>query len=181
MRKMLSYNYWLIIISWCCFLNNLSVLAIIFSLCACALLISVKWRINCWRMCFVCVLSYLIIYAVLFCSTIPFFFSKLYIFLAIICINLAFTNERLYLLKSKYLNSYFVIMLFCFLVSLIISLLLKDDLYSIFTKKNLYILICLVFLPYLVPMVICLTYKKVLSNKKRCLSKTYHKHLLKVD
>lgn len=166
MRKKLLYNYWLIIISWCCFLNNFALLAIIFSLCACALSLVVKWRINYWRMCFVCVLSYLLIYAVLIDSTIPFFFPKLFIFLAIICLNLAITNERLYLMKSKYLSFFCVFMALSIFILLIIAIALPNNLYSIFTKKNLYTLICLVFLPYLVPLSICLLYKKISINKK---------------
>ena len=164
MRRKLIYNYWLMIIAWCMFLNRLTLLAIILGLGACAMLVTIDRRINYWRMCFVSVISYVMISFLLIRSNIPYFFSKVYIFLAVICLNLAFTNERLYLFKSKYLKPFLLVMLIGISVLSIIAYLLPNSLYTLFSKSSLYMMICLIFLPYIVCLSYCLVYKWLIKN-----------------
>ena len=165
MRKKLIYNYWLIIISWCMFLNDYTLLAILLGLIACLLLIKINRRINYWRMSFLSVISYCVISFFLPRSNVLYFFPKLHIFLAIICINLAFTFERSYLFKSKYLKPFLLFMVMSLSVLSIIVLVLPNDLYTIFTKNSLYIMISLILFPYLVPLTGIIIYKEIRNHK----------------
>lgn len=161
MRKKLLYNYWLIIISWCMFLNDLFMVAFIFNLIACLMLITINRRINYWRMAFVSLILYVGLSIVLPRTNVPLFFPNIYPFLALLSINSAFTFERLYLLKSKYIKPFLVFMLTCLSVLSIILVLLPAYNYTIFTKSSLCIMIGLIFLPYLIPIAYCLAYKKI--------------------
>lgn len=164
MRRKLIYNYWLIIISWCMFLNDNILLAVIACLGAIALLLSNRKKINYWRMCFLSILSYTTISFILSRSSIPYFFPKLYYFLAFICLDMALTNEHLYLFKSKYLRPFVIMLIISLVVLSIMVIVLPNDLYTLFTKKNLFMMVNLIFLPYLASIVVCIIYK---ANKKR--------------
>ena len=165
MRKKLIYNYWLIIIAWCMFLNDLTLLAILCGLLACGMLVYINRRVNYWRMAFVTILSYVTISLFLLRFNISYFFPKIHVFLAVISLDLSLTNERLYLFKSKYLKPFLAIMLMSLSVLSIIVLVLPNDLYTLFTKPRLFAMICLIFLPYLVPMMICICSKELLYRK----------------
>lgn len=167
MRKKLIYNYWLIIIAWCMFLNDLTLLAIICGLLACGMLVYINRRVNYWRMAFATILSYVAISLFLLRFNISYFFPRIHIFLAVISLDLSLTNERLYLFKSKYLKPFLAIMLISLSVLSIIVLVLPNDLYTLFTKPSLYAMICLIFLPYLVPMSICICRKEVLYKNTK--------------
>lgn len=170
MKRLLIYNYWLIIVSWCLFLNDLTLLAILTSFAACALMVLINREINYWRMCFLSVFSYVTVSFFLSMSNIPYFFEKIYLFLAVISIDLALTSERLYLFKSKYLKPFLVCMLISVSVLSIIVVILPNSLYTIFTKDSLFIMIGLMFLPYLITLAICICYKdykKVIKNKRK--------------
>lgn len=147
MKRLLIYNYWLLIISWCLFLNDLTLLAIVLCLGGCVILMKINRRINYWRMAFLSVISYVTISFFLSMSNIPYFFPKLYIFLAVTCLDLAFTFERMYLFKSKYLRPFLVFMLLGISVLSLITILLPNSLYTLFTKDSLFIMIGLMFLP----------------------------------
>ena len=147
MKRLLIYNYWLLIISWCLFLNDLTLLAIVLCLGGCVILMKINRRINYWRMAFLSIISYVTISFFLSMSNIPYFFPKLYIFLAVTCLDLAFTFERMYLFKSKYLRPFLVFMLLGISVLSLITILLPNSLYTLFTKDSLFIMIGLMFLP----------------------------------
>lgn len=147
MKRLLIYNYWLLIISWCLFLNDLTSLAIVLCLGGCVILMKINRRINYWRMAFLSIISYVTISFFLSMSNIPYFFPKLYIFLAVTCLDLAFTFERMYLFKSKYLRPFLVFMLLGISVLSLITILLPSSLYTLFTKDSLFIMIGLMFLP----------------------------------
>lgn len=147
MKRLLIYNYWLLIISWCLFLNDLTSLAIVLCLGGCVILMKINRRINYWRMAFLSIISYVTISFFLSMSNIPYFFPKLYIFLAVTCLDLAFTFERMYLFKSKYLRPFLVFMLLGISVLSLITILLPNSLYTLFTKDSLFIMIGLMFLP----------------------------------
>ena len=166
MRKILIYNYWLIIVAWCMFLNDLTLLAVILGLLACLMLVLIKRKINYWRMSFISLISYVIISLILLRTNVPYFFPKLYIFLAIICLNLAFTFERMYIIKSNYLKPFFAVMLVSVIVLSLITLLLPNSLYTIFTKNSLFIMISIIFLPSLVSVAFCICYKDIKNGEK---------------
>lgn len=164
MKKLLIYNYWLIIVSWCMFLNDLTLLAIVLGLGANIMLLLFARRINYWRMGFLSLISYITISFFLPRSNVTYFFPKLYIFAAIICLNLAFTAERLYLFKSKCLKPILVTMLLCVSVLSIIVLVLPNSLYTMFTKNSLFVMISLIILPYLIPLVGIIVYKDIRNH-----------------
>ncbi len=161
MRRKLIYNYWLIIIAWCMFLNDLITLSIVCGLLACGMLVYINRRVNYWRMSFVTILAYVTVSFFLLRFNISYFFPKIHLFLAVISLDLSLTNERLYLFKSKYLKPFLAIMLISLSVLSIIVLVLPNDLYSLFTKPSLFAMICLIFLPYLVPLTICICRKEM--------------------
>lgn len=169
MKKKLIYNYWLIIIAWCMFLNDLTLLATLLGFGGIALLMTINRRINYWRLSFLSVILYVTISVFLSMSNIPYFFPKLYIFLAVVCLDAAFTFERLYLFKSKYIVPFLVTMLMSLSVLSIVAFALPGDLYTLFTKASLYILILVIFLPYLVTLSLCFVCKYIknaIKNKK---------------
>lgn len=170
MKKKLIYNYWLIIIAWCMFLNDLTLLATLLGLGGIALLMTINRRINYWRLSFLSVILYVTISTFLSMSNIPYFFEKLYVFLAVICLDAAFTFERLYLFKNKYIVPFLVIMLISLCVLSIVAFALPSDLYTLFTKTSLYILILIIFLPHMTALSVCFVYKYV---KNTILSKKY--------
>lgn len=147
MKRLLIYNYWLLIISWCLFLNDLTLLAIVLCLGGCAILIRINRKLNYWRMAFLSVISYVAISFFLSMSNIPYFFPKLYIFLAVVCLDLACTFERMYLFKSKCLKPFLMFMLLSVTVLSLITIILPNNLYTLFTKDSLFIMIGLIFLP----------------------------------
>ena len=167
MRKKLVYNYWLITIAWCMFLNDLIGLAMLCGLAGCMMMICINRRINYWRTAFIAVLSYFAISLFLPRTNIAYFFPDIVLFLAVISLDLSLTNERLYLFKSKYLKPFLVTMLISLSVLSIVAIILPNSLYTVFTKSSLYIMICLIFLPYLIPLISCLAFKKIWNHNMR--------------
>lgn len=163
MRRILIYNYWLLTIAWCMFLNDYVVLSILLGLLGSAILVFMKRRVNYWRMSFISVISYITIFLILSMSNIPYYFDKIYIFLAIICLNLALTIERLRLFKIKYIQPFLVIMLIGMIVLSIIACILPSSLYTLFTKNSLYIMIGIIFLPHIASISICIAYKQLIK------------------
>ena len=161
MNRKLTYNYWLMIVAWCMFLNGYNLLANMFGIAACAVLSTMSKRINYWRMCFVTLIIFVTISLLLINSNISYFFPKLYYFLAFICLDMALTNEHLYLFKSKYLKPFLIVIAIDLVVLSLIVLVLPADLYSLFTKKSLFLMICLIFLPYLISIAICIASKQI--------------------
>lgn len=167
MRKKLIYNYWLILSAWCLFLNDLTLVAIVLCLGGCALLVSIKRRINYWRLCFLSVTLYVTIAVFLSFSSVSYFFPKLYIVFAFISLDLALTFERMYFIKNKYLLPFLIEVIFGMIVLSVVAVLLPASNYSIFTKNNLFVMIYLIFLPCMAPILGCLAYKNIKSRTKK--------------
>lgn len=151
------------------FLNDLTLLATLLGLGGIALLMTINRRINYWRLSFLSVIVYVTISVFLKMSNIPYFFPKLYIFLAVVCLDAAFTFERLYLFKSRYIKPFLIMMLISLSVLSIIAFLLPGNLYTIFTKISLYMLILIIFLPHLTALTLCFAFKyakKMIVNTK---------------
>lgn len=164
MKKILIYNYWLMIVAWCMFLNDYILLAILLGLIGCVLLLIINRKIDYWRMSFMSVISYVIISFILLNSSVSYFFPKLYMFLAIISLDSAFTFERLYLYKVKYLLPFLMVMVISATVLSIIALILPSSLYTIFTKTNLLLMINFIYSPFLIPLVGLVAYKKIRNH-----------------
>ena len=167
MNKKLTYNYWLMIVAWCMFLNDYVLFAIIFSLAACVVLSTLNKRINHLRMCLVGLIAYVTISIFLKDSNVSYFFPKLSPFVACICLNCSLTFEHLYLLKSKYVLPYLLVMIISVSVLSIITMILPNSSYSIFTKKSLYLMESLIFQPYLIPCAYVFAYKKIWNHNRR--------------
>lgn len=161
MKMKLICNYWLMIIAWCMFLNDFTLLATVLVIGACVMLIVMRRRINYWRFGFVSIVIYCVICFVLYKRNIPLYFPNIYLFLAAVSLNASLTFERINLFKSRSLRPILTIMFIMFSVLSLISVILPNDLYTLFTKTSLIVMICLIFLPYFVPLIICLVYKYV--------------------
>lgn len=167
MNRKLTYNYWLMIVAWCMFLNGYNLLANMFGIAACAVLSTMSKRINHWRMCFVGLIIFVIISFLLINSNISYFFPKLSGFLVTICINCSLTFEYMYLLKSKFIVPYLLVMVVSMSVLSIITMVLPNSSYSLFTKRSLYIMELVIFLPYLIPCAYVYSYKKIWNKYRR--------------
>lgn len=163
MKRKLIYNYWLIIVSWCMFLNGYTWLSVLLVLLACFMLVAIKRRLNYWRMSFTSVLSYVLISFILSRTNIIYFFPKLYFFTAVICLDLALTLERTYLFKAKYLTPFVTIMAISISVLSLIVIFLPEELYSLFSKSSLITMIYVIFLPYLVMNAYVIGYKNIMK------------------
>lgn len=160
MKTRLTYNYWLMIVAWCMFINGYNLLAVLFALCASITLLSLKRRINYWRLISLSIITFNIITFILSKTNILFYFDNLLSLLFMVCINAFITNEYLYLFKVNYLYSYLLFMAVGMIIFIVVVILLPKNLYTLFTKGSLYIMVCLIFMPYLIPMMCCLINKK---------------------
>lgn len=167
MRRILTYNYWLIIIAWCMFLNGYNLLANTFGIVACAVLPIINKRINHWRMYCVGLIIYVTILIFLKNSNVLFFFPKLSVFLAIVSLNASLTSEYQYLLRSRFIIPYLLVMVVSMSVLSIITMVLPNSSYSLFSKRSLYLMECIIFLPYLIPCIYIYTYKKIWNHNRR--------------
>ena len=152
MKMIVIRNYWLMIISWCLFLNGKENLALILGGLACIYILINRKDISAYRVVLLGLVMFILSCITLLSSNIPYFFPKLHILLMIVSINTAIANEYI----SSYKNSFILPVLFISLVSILISLLLvmilPDILYSLFTKRSLLIMVSFIFLPYTIPL-----------------------------
>lgn len=152
MKMLVIRNYWLMIISWCLFLNGKEILGILIGAIGCIYLLLFKDSINCYRILLIGFLMFVISCLILIPSNIPYFFSKLHILLMVISIDTAITNEYLYLFKNKFILPILLICLSTIIISSLLIIVLPDSLYSLFTKASLFKMLAFIFLPYLLPL-----------------------------
>ncbi len=164
MKRLLIYNYWMMIFAWCMFLNGWSLFGTVLGLLTGAILLVVKSEADPWRIVAVGVLMYCPILLALNFSKIPLFFSGSYFFLAAVCLNTAVVNEYLYLFRVKVIIPFLVIMLISISVLTILITILPSELYTLFGKPNLYLMDAFIFLPYLIPAAACVIYKTCLLH-----------------
>lgn len=168
MKRLLIYNYWLVIIAWCLFLNDYIILPMLLGLGGCAILVFMKRRFNVWRIGCLSMVIYITISFILSLTNIPYYFSKFYVFLAIVCLNLALTFERISLFKNKYLMPFLMTMIISMVILSIVAAIVPDSLYSLFTKNSLFLMINIIFLPQILAIVVSIMskqIKKALNNK----------------
>lgn len=167
MNRKLTYNYWLMIVAWCMFLSGYNLLANMFGLAACAVLSTINKKINHWRLGLVGLIIYATISLFLLDSNISYFFPKLSAFLATVCLNCSLTYQYLYLLKSRFILPYLLVMVVSVSILSIITMVLPNSSYSLFTKKSLYTMESFIFLPYLIPCAYIYSYKKIWNHYRR--------------
>ena len=159
MKRLLIYDYWMMIFAWCMYLNGWSLFGTAAGILASAVLLMVKSEADPWRIAAVGALMYCPILIVLNTSKIPFFFSGSHLFLAAVCFNTAVVNEYLYLFRVRYIMTIMVVMFTGMSVLTILIAVLPSELYTLFGKANLYLMDVFIFLPYLIPAAICVFYK----------------------
>lgn len=160
MRMKLTYNYWLMMLAWVMFINDHCLLALSSGLFACVVLLSMRKRINLWRMSCLSLISYSAVLLTFSGTNILYYFPKLPLFMFVICANSLMTHEYLYLFKPKFLYPYLLFVIVGVSVFSMTVVLLPNSSYTLFTKRSLYLMVCLIFLPYLIPMMCCLFRKR---------------------
>ena len=165
MKKVLIRNYWLMMISWCLFLNNKETLAIIIAMMACVYLLLVKSEVNYLSIILIGLLMFVANCSILFISYIPYYFPKLHLLLMVVCFNTAIAYQHLNMYKNKFILPILsLISIGMFILSGLIVI-LPDYLYTIFSKRNLFIMEAFIFLPYLIPLV-CIAIKNAFGYKE---------------
>ena len=161
MKKIYIINCWLMIASWCLFLNGLQLPACLLGLiCSCYLLMS-KSEVDIWRTAAVTLGMFILALTVLLSCNITYFFPKLTFFIPIVCLNAAIANEYLYMLNKRFVLLITIFAIISISVLSIIIVIVPDELYSLFTKRNLFMMAFLIFLPYLLPMLLSYVFRTI--------------------
>lgn len=163
MKKILLVNYYLVLLGWFFFLNDLALLAILVTIGACAIALGFGSRFHYWRLVSVAFLTNSLISFFLKNSGIPIYFPKLDYFLLTISINNAIVNEYMHKSKKEFLGYIVAIDLGLIVFSSFLIKILPNDMYTIFTKDNLILMILFIFAPYFVSSAICL-FKKLFKE-----------------
>ena len=154
MKKILILEFWIMMLVWSLYLNNICFLGIIFLIMGIILAIKTIRNIEYWRFFFV--FSTTLLFSILLC----FYEENVEIvFLLFISLNSAYIDELFYKLKEKNLRSLFIIVFTCFLVFLIIAILIPYSPLLPNYKRDLFINIGLIFVPLITFMGICLIQK----------------------
>ena len=164
MKRILIYDYWMMIVAWCMFLNGWSLFGIAFGSLTGTILLLVKSEADPWRIAAVSLLMYCPILIMLNISKIPFFFGGSHLFLAAVCFNTAALNEHLYRFRVRYIISILAVMFTGMSVLTVLIAVLPSQLYTLFGKANLYLMDAFIFLPYLIPAAVCVIYKTCLLH-----------------
>ncbi len=169
MKNSLLVNYWLVILSWCLFLNDYIVLSLLVMLGSIVYIICILSHINLWRCGFVLsanILWFLFLGRV---SSIGSFFPEISLFGFFFAVNNALFTELVNSSRARDIYpSYLILACVAVFVSLIALFVPEYD-YSLFTKMNLYLLITYIFSSYLFENTVVLVYKElhIVSLKKR--------------
>ncbi|MBQ6492653.1 MAG: hypothetical protein IJI92_02135 [Erysipelotrichaceae bacterium] len=153
MKKILIRDYWLIIVSWCIFLEGHDVLAAIIVSAASAVVLSVRSEVNRWRMAAMTLGSFMAVKMILDSGNIPYYFPDLYPFMALIVFNAAAVNECLYNLRYRHVLPILTVCLIAYAIISLIIVIVPQENYSIFSKASLYTMSAFIFLPYLLPLI----------------------------
>ena len=148
MRKMYYLNYLFVLLAWCLFLNDLSILGILILAIYSLYLLKYSNYFNIWRVISLTCIWSIIIQFTLSLSNISIFFPKIVLFMCLISFNNALFFEMLNNIKKDDIYLTYITTCLLLFVFLAIGIILPDSLYSIFTKTSLYTMICFIFLPY---------------------------------
>lgn len=164
MKKILVGNYWLIIVSWCLFLNGMELLAIILSLSTTVYLLLRKSEVDVWRICAISLMMFMLGIMILISTNILYFFPKLNILFTIMCLNSATVHEHLYKLRKESIMPMMLLAMISVAVLSFLIVILPEELYTIFGKRSLFLMEVLIFLPYLIPMLYVYAYKSIKNS-----------------
>ena len=163
MKKTLIGNLWLMIVAWCMYLNGFALIAMLIGISG-TLILMIRCEADHKRCIILFVILYGLVLSELHTGTIPYFFPDLYMFMAIVIINAAATNEYYYAIRNKsVLPMLSVILVACAVLSLVIFIVPDAD-YSLFKKSNLFLMESFIFLPYLLPMLYSYAYKWLIGR-----------------
>ena len=156
-------NSWLVMFIWGVYLNGYGIIALLLGLIGTGLLLFVKGEVNYRRIIAVSIISYMVLIGVLFHSNIPYFFPDLHIFMSVIVLDAAVTNEYLYRVRKKIILQMLSLILAAYAMLSILIVILPDASYTIFSKNSLFLMESFIFLPYLLPLAYALAYRNFRS------------------
>ena len=160
MKKVLSINFILIILSWALFIDH-HTLAAFFLLFLTDIYLYLKTRdINIFRTIIIYLLSFSSLYLFFKMSNLISFYPLFDTFIFILAINLSLSIEALLKTKIESIYQFYLIAMSLFVAFMALTIVIPDYLYSLFSKLNIYSLIVLIFLPYCIEMTIILLYKE---------------------
>ena len=160
MKMILIINYWLMMASWCMFLNGYLVVALLLGLAGIILLMFGKKRINYFRLAILTIFIHSLALVFTYSYNIPYFFPKLELFISFMSLNGALSYEHLINAKKSTILPILFVMLLITISLLVLIAFVPADLYSIFGKNRLFMMESLIFLPYLIPVIISLLVKE---------------------
>ena len=165
MKRRLIREYWLILVAWCAYLNDWKIMAYMMILAATGYALVIRCEADHWHIAAICISCYSVMMAVLFASNIPYFYPDLHIFLAMIALDSALTNEYLIRLKKRFIFPLMLMGLVGFSVLTTCIMMVPAENYSLFTRNSLLRMSSFIFLPFLSPMVIQFSYKCFTQRK----------------
>ena len=167
MKRRLIREYWLILVAWCAYLSDWKIVAYMIVLAATGYALVNRCEADHWRIAAICISCYSVMMAVLFASNIPYFYPDLHIFLAVISLNSALTNEYLIRLKKRCIFPLLLMGLIGLTILTVCIMMVPAEAYSLFTRNSLLRMSAFIFLPFLSPMAIQYAYKSFSSGKKK--------------
>lgn len=169
MRKMMIYNLWGIMISYCLLFNDYQIIGILIELLLLIYNVLFVRRINYWRFISTLLLSLAFSYLLAINSDIS--LNKLiFPFLALVCVNSSIVNEITYKLKALYIMPTYMVLSLSFLIFTLMALIIPYSPLLPSYKSNLYAYIGIIFIPSFIQMSICLLAKTI---KRKEIKGTY--------
>lgn len=162
MKKMMIYNFWILIIGWTLFLNNLGLIGAILLFISSLILYIKKKKINYWRVLALNLIVYYLYSYLLTHTTISLFFKNSLIFVIAISVNISIMSEYLCDIDNLFKNEVLLISILVYLFTSILIILVPKESYTIFTKRNLFLTNVSMFMPII--MVTVLSYKKLVND-----------------
>ena len=161
MKKILILNLWLMMISWCLFLNGYVLVSILVSCASTACLLMNLGEVDHKRCAVTCVVFHIIMAGLYYRNNIPYFFPGFNQFMIFMVINAAICGEYPYHMKRKAFLPILSAAFIAFLSFIFLIIIIPGSDYTIFTKGNLFLMVCFIFLPYLIPMILAYLAKSI--------------------
>ena len=161
MKMILILNLWLMMISWCLFLNGYVLVSILVSCVCTAYLLKNLGEVDYRRSALTCIIFHIIMAGLYFRSNIPYYFPGFNSFMICMVINAAICGEYPYHLKRKAFLPILSTVFFAFLGFIFLVIFVPGSDYTIFTKGSLFLMVGFIFLPYLIPMALAYLVKSI--------------------
>lgn len=171
MKRMIILNLWTLMMGWCLYFSNLTIMAIILL----ALLIGCNLylfnKVNYWRFTFIFTLISILCIACLYLFKLPYSLSSLP-FLLLIGANNAYINEICYLMKYSFIKKIDRMIIITGLCFIIVALFIPYSSLLPNYKTNLYGNITMMFSFPFINLSTCLFYKS--RRNKACIIKAWN-------